>query len=112
MYIVSSIALAEAAQSATELSAQYEGVMYKTIGSLFLLFVIAFVVVFLYKRMNTSQMTKLNEIKMVKIIESRALSPKTMLHVVEVNKKQILLSESQNDVRSHGSFDSETITEI
>ena len=104
--------LAEAATSATELSAQYEGVMYKTVGSLFLIFIVAFVVVFFYRKVNISQISKLNEIKMIKIIESRPLSPKTMLHVVEMNGKQVLLSESQNEVRSHETFESQIHHEI
>lgn len=36
----------------------------------------------------------------IKILEKRALSPKSMLYLVEIDDKQVLLSESQLEVRT------------
>lgn len=38
--------------------------------------------------------------KAIQILEKRSLSPKTLLYIVEIEGKQILLSESQLEVRS------------
>lgn len=42
---------------------------------------------------------------LINIIERRPLSPKSILYIVEVEKKKILISESQLEVRALSSFE-------
>jgi flagellar biogenesis protein FliO len=43
--------------------------------------------------------------RMVNVIERRALSPKTMLYVVEIGNKKVLISESQLEVRTLANYE-------
>jgi len=53
------------------------------------------------KRMARGKQFEKNQSSTIKILEKRSLSPKTLLYLIEVEDQKILMSESQNEVRSH-----------
>jgi len=84
---------------------KYETVFIKMMAILFLIALAAGFVVWLYRRFNFTKMHQLNYLRTIKVIEKRPLSPKTMLYLVEINGKQIMLAESQLEVRQVMEFD-------
>ena len=59
-----------------------------------------FVVFFLFKKFSSQRMTQSNHFRSIKILEKRAISPKSMLYLVEIGGKKILLAESQLEIRN------------
>ena len=45
------------------------------------------------------RLTQANLTKNIKILEKRAISPKSLLYIVEIDGKKILISESNLEVR-------------
>ena len=84
---------------------KYESAFTKTIFILISILVLVVLTVWMFKRLSNSRFSKLNYLKNIKILEKRPLSPKSMLYLVEVGEKQILLAESQIEIRSLGTFD-------
>lgn len=84
---------------------KYETVFIKMLAILFLIAISAGFIVWLYRRFNFSKMHQLNYLRTIKVIEKRPLSPKTMLYLVEINGKQVMLAESQLEVRQVMEFD-------
>ena len=84
---------------------KYESAFTKTIFILISILVLVILTIWLFKRLSNSRFSKLNYLKNIKVLEKRPLSPKSMLYLVEVGEKQILLAESQIEVRSLGTFD-------
>lgn len=83
-----------------QLNAKYETIFMNTMVILVLIIVGAFVCVWAYRRFTNTKISQLNHMRSIKIIERRPLSPKSMLYLVEINGKQLLLSESQLEVRA------------
>ncbi len=65
------------------------------LGLLFLVFATFWVL----RRLGKGKF-KLGSGRSINMIEKRALSPKTMLYIVEIGNKRILVSESQLEVRT------------
>ncbi len=69
-----------------------------------MLFILALLIAFMFvaswalKRMMRSKTTQLNTASQIKLIESRCLSPRATLHLVEVDEKRVLISESPTAV--------------
>lgn len=78
--------------------------MLATLG---LLIGIILIAAWFLKRFLNTRMEQINTTSSIKILERRALSPKTALYLLEVNDKSILIAESQNGVSLINSFDSE-----
>lgn len=55
--------------------------------------------VYLFKRFSTNRLQQSNHARNIKILEKRAISPKSMLYLVEVGGKKLLLGESQLELR-------------
>ncbi|MDF2550421.1 MAG: hypothetical protein K0S07_1488 [Chlamydiales bacterium] len=59
----------------------------------------------LIKKMLQSKIQQMNESAAIKLIERRALSPKTTLHLINVQGKGFLLAESPAGITKIGDFD-------
>lgn len=59
----------------------------------FLLFIMWFV-----KRMMNTRIEQMNVTSLIKVIERRAITPKTYLYIVEAGEKRIMFAESHNGV--------------
>ncbi|MDN3504169.1 MAG: flagellar biosynthetic protein FliO [Rhabdochlamydiaceae bacterium] len=76
----------------------YKVKFIKTIVWIFFILGLILLLLWLVKRFSSKRFTALNQQKYVKIIEKRAISPKTMLYVIEIGGKHLLISESQFEV--------------
>ena len=84
----------------------YEGAFLKMVLTFIALLVGIFFTVWLLKRLSRGHFSNMNANRAIKILEKRALSPKTMLYLVEIGEKQTLIAESQLEVKSLVTFDS------
>ena len=87
----------EAEDSTTQ---NYEKAFIKMIFILVVILAVVFLVFYLFKRFSGSRMAISNHSKSIKIIEKRAISPKSMLYLVEIGGQMILLAESQLEIRN------------
>lgn len=94
-------------QAAPEVRAKtdkYESAFMKTIFILIAIVILVILTIWMFRRLSHSRFSKLNYLKNIKILEKRPLSPKSMLYLIEVGEKQILLAESQIEVRTLGTL--------
>lgn len=89
----------------TAATESYEGAFFKTILVLVGLLVLVVLTIWMFKKISSGRFRSFNYMKTIKVIEKRPLSPKSMLYLIEVAGKQILISESQLDVRTLSTLD-------
>lgn len=89
-------------QKATE---SVETAFIKTIVVLVGLLVLVILTVWMFKKISHGRLRSFNYMKSIKILEKRPLSPKSMLYLVEVGGKQVLLAESQLQVKTVATLD-------
>lgn len=77
----------------------YESAFLKMFLTLIALIVAIFFTIWALKRLSQGRLHSLNGNRTIKIIERRALSPKTVLYLVEVAGKQAMIAESQLEVK-------------
>lgn len=88
----------------------YESSFVKTLTVLFVLLVLVFITVWLFRRLSFGKFSKGSSSgKGIRILERRALSPKTMLYVIEVQGRKTLIAESQLEVKPLLNIDIEKI---
>jgi flagellar biogenesis protein FliO len=78
----------------------YEGAFIKMFLTLLGLLVGIFFTVWALKRFSQGKMGSQAGARTLKLIEKKPLSPKTMLYVVELEGKQVLLAESQLEIKN------------
>ncbi|MGE0197484.1 MAG: flagellar biosynthetic protein FliO [Simkaniaceae bacterium] len=83
----------------------YETAFIKTIVVLVGLLVLILLTVWMFKKISKGRFRSFNYLKSVKILEKRPLSPKSMLYLIEVGGKQVLIAESQFEVRTVATLD-------
>ena len=89
----------------TAATESYEGAFFKTILVLVGLLILVVLTIWMFKKISNGRFRNFNYLKAIKVIEKRPLSPKSMLYLVEVAGKQILISESQLEVRTLSTLD-------
>lgn len=77
----------------------YETAFIKMIVVLIGLIALALLAFYLFKKISSSNMVQSNHYKNIKILEKRALSPKSILYLIEVGGKKLLIGESQVELR-------------
>ncbi len=88
-----------------EIMPSYEGAFLKMFLALIGLLVAIFVTVWVLKRFAHGRWTQGRGSQGIKIIERKAISPKTMLYVIEIDGKQTLIAESQLEIKPICSLD-------
>jgi flagellar protein FliO/FliZ len=83
----------------------YETAFIKTIVVLVGLLALIILTVWMFKKISHGRLRSFNSLKSVKVLEKRPLSPKSMLYLIEVSGKQVLIAESQLEVRAITSLD-------
>ncbi|MCB1117939.1 MAG: flagellar biosynthetic protein FliO [Chlamydiia bacterium] len=76
--------------------------MVLTLAALLALFALSY---WLLKKVGRHRVTGMNNLKAIKIRERRPISPKTTLYLIELAGKEILIAESQLDVRSLATYE-------
>jgi len=84
-------------QSADQMD--YKPAFLKMIFILIALLAMIFLVFWLFRKLSSLRTNQANLTKNIKIIETRVISPKSMLYLIEVNGKKVLISESNLEVR-------------
>jgi len=85
--------------SADEITSSYEGAFVRMLVTLLGLVILVFATFWVLKRMGKGKFG-MGGGRGINVIEKRALSPKSMLYIVEISGKKVLISESQVEVRA------------
>lgn len=100
LFLVSGCLLADdATPPAGHSMPSYEGTFFRMILTLVGLLVLVFLTIWALKKLSHGRFGKMGTQKRITVVEKKALSPKTLLYLVEMDGKKILVSESQLDVR-------------
>lgn len=83
----------------------YEAAFVKTIVVLVGLLVLVILTVWMFRKVSHGRLRGMNVLKSIKILEKRPLSPKSILYLIEVGGKQVLIAESQLEVRKIATLD-------
>ncbi|HCJ84501.1 MAG TPA: hypothetical protein DHV41_03790 [Parachlamydiales bacterium] len=78
----------------------YEAAFFKMILALLLLLFVVFFVIWGIRRLGRARMGFLKEVKHIRIVERRPLSPKTSLYLIETGKRRVLVAESQLEIKA------------
>ncbi|MCX6991502.1 MAG: flagellar biosynthetic protein FliO [Chlamydiae bacterium] len=82
----------------------YEGAFLKMILTLVGLVALVFISVWLLKKLTQGKIGSFGK-KHINIIERKPLSPKTILYIIDVDGKQILVAESQLEIKTLATLD-------
>lgn len=74
------------------------GQFMKMLGTLGLLIAIMVAASWSLKRMLNTRVQQLNESSLIKVVETRALSNKSSLHLVEIDGKTLVIGEAVNSI--------------
>lgn len=77
----------------------YEGAFTKMLLVLAGLIVLIFLTVWILRQISQGKFTGGASYRTIKILERKALSPKSSLYIVEIEGKRIMIAESQVEVR-------------
>jgi flagellar biogenesis protein FliO len=83
-----------------EVTVNYEHAFTKMLLTLLGLGVLIFLTVWLLRRLSQGRLKNMNLGRGIKILERRPLSAKSILYLIEVRGKQVLIAESQVEVRA------------
>jgi flagellar biogenesis protein FliO len=83
------------AAAATE---SYEYAFLKMLATLGILLILLLISFWMFRRLARGRLRQMNQGKSVKILERRALSPKSILYVVDFCGKRVLIAESQYEI--------------
>jgi flagellar biogenesis protein FliO len=101
---VDAVTAPESPLTTPEMVPSYQGAFLKMFLTLLALIVGIFVMVWVIKRLATGRSSS-GSGKSIQVLEKKALSPKTMLYLVDVDGKQTLIAESQLEVKKLMTFD-------
>lgn len=90
--------------SSNEMTGSYESAFVRMLVTLAGLVFLVFATLWLLRRMGKGKF-KMSSGRTINIIERRALSPKTVLYIVEIGNKKVLVSESQLEVRALSTYE-------
>jgi flagellar biogenesis protein FliO len=85
--------------SSEEVTTSYESAFVRMLVTLLGLVFLVFATFWVLRKMGRGKF-KMGGGRTINVIERRAVSPKTMLYIVEIGNKKVLISESQLEVRA------------
>ncbi len=86
-------------------SDMYRKQFFRTLIVIVIIGVIAIVLISLMRRYAKNRPFQVNHKKNIKILERRQISPVTFLYHIQIGNKQIVISESKNEVRVVANLD-------
>ena len=86
-------------------TANYSHALTKMLLTFLALLILFGVSYYLMKRVGRNRMTNMNNLKSIKVRERRPISPKTTLYLIELSGKEILIAESQHEVRALSTYE-------
>jgi flagellar biogenesis protein FliO len=90
--------------SSQEMTSSYENAFVRMLVTLLALVILVFATFWILRRLGKGKF-KSGSGHTIKVVERRALSPKSMLYIVEIGNKKVLISESQLEVRALTTFE-------
>jgi flagellar biogenesis protein FliO len=90
--------------SSKEMTSSYENAFVRMLVTLLGLVFLVFATFWILRRLGKGKF-KMGGGCTINVIERRALSPKSMLYVIEIGNKKVLISESQLEVRALTTFE-------
>lgn len=90
--------------SSEEMTTSYESAFVRMLVTLLGILFLVFATFWILKRLGSGKF-KMGASRTITVVEKRALSPKSMLYVVQIGNKKVLISESQAEVRALTTFD-------
>lgn len=72
----------------------------KMMGTLVLLILLILLAAFVFRKTLNTRLGQLNKKSRIKILEKRALSPKSSLYLIELDQQKLLLGESAHGLHS------------
>jgi flagellar biogenesis protein FliO len=85
--------------SSNDMTNSYESAFVRMLVTLLGLILLVFLTFWVLRRMGKGKF-KMGSSRHINVIERRAVSPKTMLYIIEIGDKKVLISESQVEVRA------------
>ncbi len=95
----------EAVPELNAATSTYEAAFLKMILVLIGILAFIFIVFFIFKRFAATSIKQSNHSRTIKILEKRAISPKSMLYLIEIGGQKILIAESQLEIRPISNLD-------
>lgn len=83
----------------------YEGAFLKMFLTLLALLVVIFFAMWGVKRLARGRIKQAGPGRSIELLERKAISPKTVLYMIEVGGRQIVLAESQLEVKAITTFE-------
>ncbi len=100
-------AIAQSAQMAPSVApGDFGATFIKMICTMVAIIVLLFFTVWFLRRLIQQRMQKGVGIQSIQILEKRMISPKTMLYLIEAEKKKILIAESHLEIKRLETFES------
>ncbi len=84
--------------SSKEMTNSYENAFVRMLVTLLGLVLLVFATFWILRRLGKGKF-KMGSGNSINVLERRALSPKSMLYIVQIGNKKVLISESQLEVR-------------
>ncbi|NGX35156.1 MAG: hypothetical protein K1060chlam1_01526 [Candidatus Anoxychlamydiales bacterium] len=78
---------------------EYKPAFFKMLLILIALIALIFLTFWIFRRLMRMRLSQANLTKNIKILEKRAISPKSLLYIIEIDGKKVLISESNLEVR-------------
>lgn len=91
--------LTEETASETTPDFNYRSAFIRMLISLVALMLFIFLTFWAFKRLMRSRIASTNQSRAIKILEKRAISPKSILYLIEVENEKILIAESHLEIR-------------
>ncbi len=90
--------------SSKEMTTSYESAFVRMLVTLLGIVALVFATFWILRRLGKGKFT-LGSGRSINVIEKRALSPKSMLYIVEIGNKKVLIAESQVEVRALATYE-------
>ncbi|MGC1878415.1 MAG: flagellar biosynthetic protein FliO [Rhabdochlamydiaceae bacterium] len=90
--------------SSKEMTTSYESAFVRMLVTILGLVFLVFATFWILRKLGKGKF-KMGSSRTINVLERRALSPKSMLYIVEIGNKKVLLCESQLQVRTLTSFE-------
>lgn len=86
-------------EKASDNTSTFKHAFYKTMSILLGGLVLVFSAIWVFRRFGKGRFHTANNLRTIKVIEKRPISPKSILYLIEIGGHRILISESQFEVR-------------
>lgn len=83
----------------------YESTFIRTMVILLCILILVGLAVWMFRRLSHARIRTMNFHKSIKVIEKRPISPKSILYLIEIGGRQILIGESQLELREITTLD-------